>query len=81
MEATHLPGRLDEADLKILRALASLGGGPARPREIAEKAGLSARSVAAKMRKLRSLGLVERVGEGVYRLTEEGRRLVEGAEV
>ena len=70
---------LDEVDRAILRALAEIGG-PARPRDIAEKIGASPRSVAAKMRKLRNLGLVERVGEGLYQLTEEGRRLVEAPE-
>jgi len=69
--------QLDEVDMKILRALYEVGGGPARPRDLADKVGVSARSIAAKMRKLRNLGLVERVGEGLYKLTDEGRRLVE----
>jgi ArsR family transcriptional regulator len=67
---------LDEVDLAILRALAELQR-PARPKEIAERSGLDARRVAAKMRKLRRLGLVERVGEGLYRLTQEGQRALE----
>jgi Mn-dependent DtxR family transcriptional regulator len=67
---------LDEEDKAILRALKELGK-PARPKEIAEKAGLNARSVAAKMRKLVNLGLVERVEEGVYKLTEEGEKATE----
>ncbi len=73
-----MPARtqLDEVDLAILRALAELGR-PARPKEIAERAGLDARRVAAKMRKLRRLGLVERVEEGVYQITEEGRKALE----
>jgi len=73
-----MPARtqLDEVDLAILRALAELGR-PARPKEIAERAGLDARRVAAKMRKLRRLGLVERVEEGVYQITEAGRKALE----
>ncbi len=73
-----MPARtqLDEVDLAILRALAELGR-PARPKEIAERAGLDARRVAAKMRKLRRLGLVERVEEGVYQITEQGRKALE----
>ncbi len=67
---------LDEVDLAILRALRELGR-PARPKEIAAHAGLDARRVAAKMRKLRRLGIVERVEEGVYRITEEGLRALE----
>ena len=66
---------LDEVDLAILRALAELGR-PARPREIAERAGLDARRVAAKMRKLRRLGLVERLEEGVYAITDEGLKSI-----
>ncbi len=66
---------LDEVDLAILRALAELGR-PARPREIAERAGLDARRVAAKMRKLRRLGLVERLEEGVYAITDEGLKAI-----
>ena len=73
-----MPARtgLDEVDLAILRVLAETNR-PMRPKEIAERAGLAARRVAAKMRKLRRLGLVERVEEGVYRITEEGRRALE----
>ncbi|KSW12237.1 hypothetical protein CF15_05650 [Pyrodictium occultum] len=67
---------LDEIDLAILRALKEIGG-PARPKEIAERAGLDARRVAAKMRKLVRLGLVERTGEGLYSITEEGARQAE----
>lgn len=66
---------IDDVDRSILLALSEMGR-PARPREIAERAGIDARRVAAKMRKLRRLGLVERVGEGVYVVTEEGKRLV-----
>lgn len=66
---------LDEIDLAILRVLAELGK-PARPREIAERAGLSARRVAAKMRKLRRLGLVDRLEEGLYTITDEGLKAV-----
>ncbi len=67
---------LDEIDMAILRAMKELGK-PARPKEIAAKAGLDARRVAAKMRKLRRLGLVEKVEEGVYKLTEEGEKAAE----
>jgi len=66
---------IDNVDKSILLALSEIGR-PARPREIAERAGIDARRVAAKMRKLRRLGLVNRVGEGVYVVTEEGKRLI-----
>lgn len=66
---------LDEVDEAILRAMKEIGQ-PARPKEIAEKAGLDARRVAAKMRKLKRLGLVEKDEEGLYSLTEEGAKLV-----
>lgn len=64
---------IDEEDKSILRALKEIGK-PARPKDIADKSGLNARSVAAKMRKLVNLGLVERVEEGVYKLTAEGEK-------
>ncbi|BEP17680.1 hypothetical protein PYJP_10320 [Pyrofollis japonicus] len=65
---------LDEIDMAILRAMKAIGK-PTRPKEIAAQAGLDARRVAAKMRKLVRLGLVERVEEGVYKLTEEGEKI------
>ncbi len=67
---------LDEIDMAILKAMKEIGE-PARPKEIAARAGLDARRVAAKMRKLRRLGLVEKVAEGVYRLTEKGANTIE----
>ena len=67
---------LDEIDLKILRALAEAGQ-PLRPKEIAERIGEDGRRVAAKMRKLVRLGLVERLENGRYAITEEGRRKIE----
>ncbi len=70
---------LDETDKKILQALKEIGG-PAKPKDIAAHAGLDARRVAAKMRKLRRLGLVERLEEGLYKLTEEGEKVAESAE-
>jgi len=66
----------DEVDIEILRALKEIGG-PAKPKDIAEKAGLDARRVAAKMRKLLRLGLVERSEEGLYSITESGLRVIE----
>ena len=65
---------LDEVDKAILKALKEIGG-PAKPKDIAAHAGLDARRVAAKMRKLRRLGLVERLEEGLYKLTEEGEKV------
>ncbi|ABM80946.1 DUF2250 domain-containing protein [Hyperthermus butylicus] len=65
---------LDEVDKAILKALKEIGG-PAKPKDIAARAGLDARRVAAKMRKLRTLGLVERLEEGLYKLTEEGEKV------
>jgi len=67
----------DEVDKAILRALREIGG-PAKPKDIAERAGLDARRVAAKMRKLVRLGLVERSEEGLYSITENGLKLIEG---
>jgi len=66
----------DEIDIEILRALKEIGG-PAKPKDIAEKAGLDARRVAAKMRKLLRLGLVERSEEGLYSITESGLKVIE----
>ncbi|ALL01216.1 hypothetical protein Pyrde_1168 [Pyrodictium delaneyi] len=66
----------DEIDITILRALKEIGG-PAKPKDIAEKAGLDARRVAAKMRKLLRLGLVERSEEGLYSITESGLKVIE----
>jgi len=74
-----LPGarqHLDEVDLRILEVLDKLSR-PARPKLIAEEAGLDVRRVAAKMRKLRRLGLVERVGEGEYVITDRGREVLQ----
>ena len=71
-----IASELDEVDKTILRAMRDIGK-PARPKEIAAQAGLDARRVAAKMRKLRRLGLVEKVEEGVYELTEKGKQVVE----
>ena len=70
---------LDELDVKILQAMAEVGQ-PLRPREIAERIGEDGRRVAAKMRKLVRLGLVERNEEGRYTITDAGRQVVEQAQ-
>ncbi len=65
---------ITQEDIAILKALKELGG-EAACKEIAEKAGLNPRSVAAKMRKLKNRGLVEPLGKGKYKLTPEGEKL------
>jgi predicted transcriptional regulator len=65
---------LDELDLKIIRALVE-SPEPLRPKEIAEKIGEDGRRVAAKMRKLVRLGLVQRHEDGRYEATEAARQV------
>jgi len=67
---------LDEIDLAILRALKELGR-PASCKEIGEHAGIDARRVAAKMRKLKRLGLVESPEKARYVITEQGLKVLE----
>jgi len=68
---------LDELDHKILEALKEAGQ-PLRPKEIAERIGEDARRIAAKMRKLVRLGLVERLEDGRYQITEAGKEAAAG---
>ena len=65
---------LDETDVRIVKALVEAGKA-LRPREIAERIGEDGRRVAAKMRKLVRLGLVKRVGDGVYEATEKAKEI------
>ena len=67
---------LDEVDIQILKAMKELGR-PAAPKEIGEHAGIDARRVAAKMRKLKRLGLVESPEKGKYVITEQGIQALE----
>ncbi len=68
---------LTEEKIKILKAIIELGG-EARAKEIAEKIGFSPQKVAAHLRALKNQGYVEPVKKGVYRITEAGRKAVEG---
>ena len=68
--------RLDEVDLQILKAMKEIGR-PAAPKEIGEYAGIDARRVAAKMRKLKRLGYVDSPEKGKYVITDEGVRVLE----
>ncbi len=71
---------LDEIDVQILKALAEIGRA-ATCKEIGEHIGVDARRIAAKMRKLKRLGLVESPEKGKYVITDEGRKVAEqGAE-
>jgi predicted transcriptional regulator len=67
---------LDEVDIQILKAMKEIGR-PAAPKEIGEHAGIDARRVAAKMRKLKRLGYVDSPEKGKYVITEEGVRALE----
>lgn len=63
---------LDEVDIKILKAI-SEAGAEITCKEISEKTGINVRKIAAKMRKLTKMGLVERIEKGKYKITEEGK--------
>ncbi len=67
---------LDEVDIQILKAMKELGR-LAAPKEIGEHAGIDARRVAAKMRKLKRLGYVESPEKGKYVITEQGIQALE----
>lgn len=67
--------KLDETAVSILKALATFTE-PASCKQIAEKAGLDVRKVTGKLRGLVNQGLVEKAGEGKYRITEKGKEAI-----
>jgi len=67
--------KLDETAVSILKALATFTQ-PASCKEIAEKASLDVRKVTGKIRGLVNQGLIEKAGEGKYRITDKGREAI-----
>lgn len=64
------------ADDRILEYLHSEG--PNLPTNMADKLDLSRKYIGERCRKLAAYGLVENLGEGLYRITENGTEFLEG---
>lgn len=74
MSTTPEP-KLDDNDKAILRALKELGQ-PSSCGDIAKKANLKTQQVTAKVRKLKTSGLIESPQSGKYAITAKGEEVI-----
>ncbi|MCI4439216.1 MAG: winged helix-turn-helix domain-containing protein [Thermoproteota archaeon] len=74
MSTTPEP-KLDDNDKAILRALKELGQ-PSGCGDVAKKANLKTQQVTAKVRKLKTLGLIESPQSGKYVITAKGEEAI-----
>ncbi|MEM0002924.1 MAG: winged helix-turn-helix transcriptional regulator [Thermoproteota archaeon] len=74
MSTTSEP-KLDDNDKAILKALKELGQ-PSGCSDVAKKTNLKTQQVTAKVRKLKTLGLVESPQSGKYVITAKGEEAI-----
>lgn len=67
--------KLDDNDKAILRALKELGQ-PSGCSDVAKKANLKTQQVTAKVRKLKTLGLIDSPQSGKYVITAKGEEVI-----
>jgi predicted transcriptional regulator len=66
------------ADDRILEVLQSEGGGSPKSLEDDDRILFSRQHIQNRLRKLLSAGLVEQIGRGIYRVSEDGEAYLSG---